>query len=156
MKSLKAIAFVLCTFLFVTSALAQEWTKEQAELWKDVETSWNMWKDGDIDGALAMFHPDYLGWGTEYPMPADKAKITKWWNMMKEDYKVMMMDLTPVRIAVVGDAAVVHYYFSFYAEMMGEGESVKGKNTEFYLKENGKWLLLGDHTSVMAEEDDDD
>ena len=155
MKSFKAIAFVLITFLFVTSALAQEWTKEQAALWKDVEASWTMWKDGDIDGALASFHNDYLGWGSEYPMPAGKAKITEWYNRMKDNYKVMMLDLTPVRISVVGDAAVVHYYFSFYGERMGKVEAVEGKNTEFYVKENGKWLLLGDHTSIMVEEDDD-
>jgi hypothetical protein len=156
MKSLKAIVFMLCTLFFVTSALAQEWTKEQAELWGEIEASWMKWKDGDIDGALAGFHSDYLGWGSEYPMPADKAKITKWWNMMKDNYKVMMLDLTPVRIAVVGDAAVAHYYFSFYGMRMGKEEAVQGKNTEFYVKENGKWLLLGDHTSTKSEEEDDD
>jgi ketosteroid isomerase-like protein len=68
----------------------------------------------------------------------------------------MMLDLTPVRIAVVGDAAVAHYYFSFYGERMGEQEAISGKNTEFYVKENGKWLLLGDHTSTKVEEEDDD
>lgn len=156
MKNLKAIVFVLCTFLFISSAMAQEWTKDQLELWKSIEASWAKWQGGDVEGSMAMFHEGYLGWSNEYPMPADKAKISKMWNMMKDNYKVMFLDLEPVRIVVVGDAAVAHYYFSFYASFMGKEESVKGKNSEFYIKEGGKWLLLGDHTYSQAKEEDDD
>lgn len=154
MRNLKTIVFVLCTFLFVTSAFAQEWTKDQLELWTSIEATWAKWKSGDTEGSLAAFHEGYLGWSNEYPMPADKAKVTKMWNMMKDDYEVMFLDLEPVRIVVVGDAAVAHYYFNFYAKFMGEEKSVKGKNSEFYIKEGGKWLLLGDFTTT-AEKDDD-
>ncbi len=154
MKNLKTIVFVLCTFLFVSSALAQEWTKDQLELWTSIEATWEKWQGGDTDGALATFHEGYLGWSNEYPMPADKAKITKVWNMMKDSYEVMFLDLEPVRIVVVGDAAVAHYYFNFYARFMGKEESVKGKNSEFYVKEGGKWMLLGDYTTT-AEKDED-
>jgi len=40
MKNVKAIVFVLCTFLFVSSAMAQEWTKDQLEVWKSIEATW--------------------------------------------------------------------------------------------------------------------
>lgn len=154
MKNLKVIVLVLCSLLFVSTALAQEWTKDQLELWTSIEASWANWKDGDLDGALAIFHEGYLGWSDEYPMPADKAKVTKMWNMMKDSYEVMFYDLEPVRIVVVGDAAVAHYYFNFYANFMGKEKSVKGKNSEFYIKKGSKWMLLGDHTTT-AEDDDD-
>ena len=153
MKNLKAIVFVLCAFLFVTSAYAQEWTKDQLELWTQIEASWEKWKTGDIDGSLEVFHEKYLGWSSEYPMPADKAKITKAWNMMKDNFKVLYVDLEPVRIAVVGDAAVAHYYFTFYSEYMGKQKEMKGKNSEFYVKEGGKWMLFGDHTSIKEDDD---
>lgn len=153
MKKLKMIVFVLCTFLFVTSALAQEWTKDQLELWSRIEATWEKWESGDFDGTLAFFHEGYIGWNSEYPMPSDKAKIAKTWGMMKDDFQVMFVDLEPVRIVVVGNAAVAHYYFSFYASFMGKEESIKGKNSEFYVKEGGKWMLLGDHTTTMEEDD---
>lgn len=73
-----AIIAVLAFFL-TSSVIAQEWTKEQKEVWQTVENTWSKWKANDVAGAAANLHE-------------------------------------------------------------------KGKNVEFYVKEGGKWLLLGDMT----------
>lgn len=143
--------------LLPSNSQGQEWTDDQLELWNYVEETWNTWKTGDLDGSLKVFHDKYLGWSNEALMPADKARITKMWTMMMPVTTIDWIDLQPVRITIADDAAVVHYYFNF-SGMYAMGEKKEkfeqsGKNSEFYIKEKGKWMLLGDHTSL--DEDDD-
>lgn len=67
-------------------------------------------------------------------------------SMMKIDY----FSLNPARILVMDNIAVVDYYFWYSSTItMGEKKEMKdsrGKNAEFYVKEGGKWLLIGDMT----------
>ena len=107
-----AIAAMLFTFLAATSLTAQEWTKDQLEVWNVSQNMWEMWKNKDLEGAFANIHDSYLGWNNESPLPMSKKK---WMDEMKP-YMDMMSDLTysnePARIVVVGEAAVIYYYFS--------------------------------------------
>jgi hypothetical protein len=165
MKRLLSIAMAMAFIMalaFTTTTQAQDWTKEQKEVWSVVMKSWESWAKGDVESALEVFHEKYQGWSDEHPLPVGKEKIGKYFSMMQEMMKVEFLDLEPARITVVDDAAVVNYYFSFYATYtMGEkskSEEVMGKNVEFYVKEGGEWLLLGDmtlHKSGGEEEDDD-
>jgi hypothetical protein len=60
---------------------------------------------------------------------------------------------------VVDKSAVVQYYFEIgMTYTMGEKKTeqkMHGKNAEFYVKDGGKWLLLGDMTLHEDDEDDD-
>jgi hypothetical protein len=102
-------------------------------------------------------HDKMQGWNNENPLPFSKDKILELYAMMKENMKVEYYNINPARITVTDNAAVVQYYFAFYAVYkMGEKEweeQITGKNAEFYVKEKGKWLLLGDMTYI--EENDD-
>lgn len=145
---LAAIAAILFAFLGASTLVAQEWTKEQKEVWQVVENQWENWQAKDIDGAFANIHENYLGWNDEMPMPTSKAK---WMESMKK-YAGMMShedyNIEPARIHVEGDAAVVHYYFSYQMDMGGEKKwmGYKGKWSEFYIKEDGEWMMIGDFT----------
>jgi len=160
MKKVFSIAFAACiiiAFCFSGSIQAQEWTKSQQEVWQVVEKSWESWAGGDVEGTLADIHDKYQGWNHEEPLPLGKEKVKKLYTMMKEMMKIEFYNLEPARIAVTDNAAVVDYYFGFfsiwtYGEKTIEKE-VKGKNAEFYVKENGKWMLIGDMT-VFAPEGD--
>ena len=158
MKTLLKFSFVAFIVLFATTAFAQEWSKAQKEVWQVVEDSWAKLQAGDVDGAAANFHEKYLGWNEEMPLPMGKAKVIQMYKKLNEFVKVESYDLEPARIVVTDDGAVVYYYFSLYETMiLGDKKEQKqygGKNVEFYVKENGKWLLLGDLT-IIEEEDDD-
>lgn len=143
-----AITFVMIAFLGVSTMNAQEWTKEQNEVWQVVENMWAKWQAKDYDASFANVHENYQGWNNEIPLPSSK---TKWLNEMK-GYAANMskenFSIERARIVVEGDAAVVDYYFSF-SFVYTEGEmkkmiSYQGKNAEFYINEKGKWMLLGD------------
>jgi hypothetical protein len=152
-----ATAALLIAFLAATSLTAQEWTKDQLEVWTVSQNMWEKWKAKDLEGAFANIHDSYQGWNNETPLPMGKKK---WMDQMKP-YMDMMSDLTysnePARIIVVGDAAVIHYYFS-YSFVLSKGDKKKqisnnGKYSEFYARDKGQWMMIGDFTSSMEEDD---
>ena len=160
MKRLMKIALVAVAMVIVTgSAVAQEWTKAQSEVWQVVEDSWVKWKAGDLDAFKAYLHDQYQGWSSTQPLPLTKVAIMKSYSEAKEVMVVDGYTLNPARIAVVDDAAVVDYFFTYSATVTKggkkESESGKGKNVEFWVREGGKWLLLGDMTVFDEAEDDD-
>ena len=159
MKTLLKLAGVAFALIIATTTVfAQEWTKEQKEVWKVVEDSWTNWKAWNIEGTVASIHEKYQGWSEDDPLPMSKASQVEWYTTMKEMRKNDYFSLNPARIVVTDNAAVVDYYYSFSVTYIAgdvkKQENKKGKNAEFYVKEGGKWLLLGDMT-VYDDEDDD-
>lgn len=153
---ISAITFMMIAFLGISTLNAQEWTKEQNEVWNTVESMWANWKAMNYDAAFANVHENYQGWNDEMPLPTSKEK---WMNEMKA-YSANVSNpnynIERARIVVEDNAAVVDYYFSFSFLYKNGDESkmvnYKGKNVEFYINQKGKWMLLGDFSS--AEEDD--
>lgn len=145
-----AIVLLMIAFLGASTLNAQEWTKDQKEVWKVVENAWAKMQEGDYESSYATIHEKYLGWNHEMPLPTSKEKWVKSIEMMKDFAKLKYYDIEPARILVYGDVAVVHYYFEQHIVFTKDGEetdySYKGKNAEFYIKEKGEWLLIGDMT----------
>jgi len=161
MKTTIKTFVAICMMVTFTSSLnAQEWTRAQEEVWQAVESGWANWANKDVEGALAGLHDKYQGWNQDEPLPFNKQKMEKWYNSMKEMMEVKYYDIEPARITVTENAAVVDYYFSAYMEFTWGDEKkekdVKGKNVEFFVKEKGKWLLLGDMTVHIDGDEDED
>ena len=156
-KFVKVAAITAIAILFSGMVSAQEWTKEQTEVWNVVKSMWSSWQKGDSEAISMIFHDKYQGWSDQSPLPMGKATAIEWFNGMKETMKIHYYNIEPARITVLKNAAVVNYYCSFSYSYSGEGETksdeVKGKIVEFYVNEGGKWQLLGD---MMVHEDDDD
>ena len=161
MKKLIAITFVAVFALFsMNMAIAQDWSKEQNEVWKAVQDMWKAWQDGNATGVAAALHEKYQGWADEDPLPTSKQKLVEWYTSMKDAMKITRYDIEPARITVLKSAAVVDYYYYFSLSWsMGDekgSKEVKGKVVEFYVLEGGKWFLLGDmmvHTEGDEEGD---
>ena len=142
--------FVFLFLLLPVLGNAQFCTEEEKEVWTVVEDWWKNWKNKDIDAAFATVSEDYVGWNQKNPLSISKDK----WKKQTEDYMPYSVEryyeIDPVKVVVKGDAAVVHYYYSFtnkweFKEDKGTTK-FSGKWTEFFVKENGKWMLFGDLT----------
>jgi hypothetical protein len=161
MKKLIRISLVALIAIVSTSiTYAQEWTKTQKEVWQVVESEWAAWKNGDVAGMTAVLHEKYQGWNAEYPLPVTKAMTSEYFTMMKDAYKIVFMNINPARIVVTENSAVVDYFFA-YSISYGEGDKketkeFKGRAVEFYTKEGGKWLLLGDMMVDDQQDEDED
>jgi hypothetical protein len=147
--SLKFALVAFTAFIVTTAAFTQEWTKAQKEVWQVVENSWTKWKAGDIEGALACLHEKYQGWNNQMPLPETKEQTIQWYKALK-DIKPEYFSINPARIVVTENAAVVDYYYEYEATFTRGEEKVQressGQYVEFYVKEGGKWMLLGDMT----------
>lgn len=149
------IMMVLMAFIASSGAYAQEWNKAQTEVWQVVTNSWNAYQNANIDQVMAVIHPKYQGWDNLTPLPYSKEKsrqqISDWFKIKKLEY----YDIEPARITVLDNAAVVDYYYAYSSvNLLGEkkeSKERKGITTEFYVKEGGKWLLLGDMTAVKEQ-----
>jgi ketosteroid isomerase-like protein len=147
-KNYLMLVTITIAFLGSSTLVAQEWTKDQLEIWKTIENAWTEWSNANYEAAFANIHDKYLGWNHEDPLPITKQKWMKSIDSWKDYAKMTYFDIEPARILVHGDVAVVHYYFN-YTITYTKGEETKqkkyqGKNAEFSVKEDGKWLLIGD------------
>lgn len=142
------IAAITFAFLGASTLVAQDWTKEQTELWQTIENAWTKWQEGDFDASFANIHEKYQGWNQEDPLPTTKEKWRKSIEAWKEYTSLDYYNNDPARILIYVDVAVVHYYTEYLITYTKDEEKkeyhYKGKNTEFYIKEDGEWMLIGD------------
>ena len=143
--------FILVFLLIPVFSNAQFCSEEEKEVWTVVVDWWDNWKNMDMEAAFATVSDKYEGWNQERPLTVSK---TKWMKQMKEATKYTTLreyDLDPVKVVVYKDAAVVHYYYSMYTEWAYKDEQgtykANGKWSEFFVKEKGKWKLIGDMTT---------
>jgi len=151
MKQLLSIIAVLFAVIFLSgSSFAQEWTKEQKDVWAGVEKYWEVNQSNPLD-FLQYFDESYLGWGYENEAPSKKDDVVKsfsyWTKKGKEQYHV----LTPAKIWINGDFAYVHYYYTQVMESTdGKPTTERGRWTDILMKKGGKWMLVGDHGGEIS------
>ena len=151
------IALTCIAFLGTSTAIGQEWSKDQKAVWQEVEDGWAAWKSGDIDGAFKGIHEKYLGWNNGDPLPISKEKWKSMYEIWQDNMTLEYYDIQAASIVVDGNNASVYYFFEFSSVFekgeMKKEKKMEGRNVEFYVKDGGKWMLFGDMTYF---DDDDD
>lgn len=156
--SIKFQWVVLITFFAATTLSAQEWTKEQLEVWKGIEEGWKIVTSFDVESMNAAYHEQFQGWGNDTYLPISKEMALENARVYTAmGVKINFFRINPARIVVTDNAAVVDYYFAYnVTEPNGNGETenltVSGKRVMFLVKEGGNWLLLGDMHISKPEE----
>jgi ketosteroid isomerase-like protein len=154
MKMQKIFKIMLVLFIGIAvlsnTALAQEWSAEQQEVWKAVENWWELEKNNDVEGIKALFHKDYIGWFWEDSAPVGHADVLKWADHMIPKGKIVYTNLKPLDILVIGDVAVIHYYYSNFQTVDGKETVERGRWTEVRKKEGDKWLLIADSGGALS------
>ena len=136
---------VLFLFISMQTGISQEWSKEQQLVWKNVETYWKIAGEENLQEYMSYFHDDYLGWAVNTPLPSTKANVSKWMKHWWSKINVTIYDIQPVGIAVFGDVAVVHYYYTMMvANEEGKESERTGSWTDILMKQGDKWVLIGD------------
>ena len=131
----------------------QEWSAEQKEIWKYVETAWVDAQEEDMEGLLSYFHEDFRGWANGDAMPRDKASSKMWNTLALETNDRLVSEIWPVGIQVFDNIAIVQYYFK-YANKNSEGklENVRGRWTDILMKQGDRWVVIADHGGVTSKD----
>ena len=155
MKMQKILKIMLVLFIGMlvlsNAALAQEWSAEQQEVWKANENWWELYKNNDAEGIKALIHKDYVGWSWGDYATEGQAEAQKWADhMIPKGTKIIYHNLRPLDILVIGDVAVLHYYYSTRKTVDGKDTTKQGRWTDVWKKEGGKWLLIADSGGVLS------
>ena len=142
---LAGLIFLLCPCVS-TPACAQQWDASQKEVWATVEGAWEAFAKGDLEGTLGYYHPDYVGWTYTEPIPSNKEVSRKWLAYIFGETKTAIYDLRPAAIEVHTNFAIAHYFITLVGKTeQGEEKTHSGRWTDIYIKQDGRWLLIGDH-----------
>lgn len=146
MKNTVKFIFILCIYLFLTPpTYGQNWSEEQTEVWKIVENVWETVQEGDAEKMADYFHEDYKGWEWGDFYPRTKKTASEYFHYFFPSSHLVTFSLEPMDIIVKNEMAVIHYYYTTLSEgVNGNAAEEKGRWTDVYVKENGKWLMIAD------------
>jgi hypothetical protein len=128
---------------------AQEWSAEQKDVWRTVETMWDLEAKGDVEGLLAYCDDGLTIWLQGAPLPSDKAAFRKWASYDSKHEQTPVQELRPVAITVFPTFAVVHYYVIGITVSVATGRPETGflKATDVFRKKGDKWLWVSGHNT---------
>jgi ketosteroid isomerase-like protein len=125
----------------------------QKEVWKNVEACTALADAGNLEGFMAYFHNDYMGWNINNPLLRDKADTRKFVDHAFKTGKTSFTEIEPVAIGVFGNFAFADYYYvSLYKDVEGKGKSESGRWTDILMKQGEKWVMIGDHGGRTSKE----
>ena len=138
---------ILCAALgAVVRAGGEEWSSQQKEVWKNVETYWRLDAAGDTQAFLTYFHADYQGWNYGNVLPGSKERATKFITHDHQTSKTLVHDLQPVTVRVNGNIAYAHYlYTRVVKDVEGKQKREAGRWTDILMKDGNKWVMIADH-----------
>ena len=144
---MRKLFFVSFLFFIVTLNLnAQQWTPEQLEVWKTVQTYTDLANKGDVEGFLSYFDESFSGWPMGSDAAHNKATRAAWIKYFLPLSKNLLSTITPEAIWVKDNFAFVHYYYSDVSKNAdGKVSSESGRWTDILMKKGNKWVMIGDH-----------
>ena len=111
---------------------------------------WDAIENEDINEYASFVHPDFTQFG-EYDSilrigkNAEVAGI-KSWIETSENIQTEMHD--PI-VTINGNVAWIVYYWSDQGSTDGVDFSTRGKSTRIFIKENGSWLCVHGHYTLL-------
>ncbi len=139
--SVTVVAVALCAL--AGSALADNSSTDQQDVWKVEQQQWKMSQTKDDSWIDTLLHPNLRYWETGTPMPRDRASLKHWSRYSNENGTVLEWELFPISTTITGNVAVVQYnYMMAREDLKKERETVTGHYTDVLIKEGGKWLFI--------------
>ncbi len=147
---IKTISTVLIALVGIIHTSAQNYTKEQINVWQEVSKKWTNWQTGNLDVAFNYVHDEFLGWNEVDDTPVTKNAWASSMKSMQSSISEIKFKIDPVKILVHQNSAVVHYNYR-YSFLYGSGKGSQlvedhGRWSEFLIREDGRWQLIGEFT----------
>lgn len=153
-RSVFVVFTVILTIMLVYPAIGQEWSKEQKEVWSNVEAYWDIAAKGDVAGFLTYFHDSFVGWNGMSDAPQTKAQRKKFIEYGFNTGETVLYTITPAAIWVKGNFAFAHYYYTMLLkDKEGKEKWEAGRWTDILMKDGKKWVMVGDRGGENPDED---
>ena len=144
---LVGLAFLFCGGI---KAYGQQYTPEQKEVWKMEETSWELFKQGDVQKYLTLWDKSAEVWGSALEGPTTRQSYEKGcggegksifpFPSEKIQGKDLSYKLSPPSINIHDNVALVFYRCTINGVDLVPYET---RVLHVWQKQGGKWLLIG-------------
>jgi len=111
---------------------------------------WDAIEHKDMERYAGHVHPDFTQFGeTDSVLRVGKAAEVNAIRDWVSHASNIHTDMIDPRITVKGDVAWVVYYWSDQGEDGGKIFRSRGKSTRLFVRENGKWLCIHGHYTLL-------
>ncbi len=128
----------------------QEINKQKEEIIATLAAMWDAIEKGDVERYASFVHTDFSQFGETDSVlrlgkEAEVKGVAEW---IKNSTNIHTEMLEP-RITINGNVAWIVYYWADNGITNGEAFASKGKSTRIFVKENGKWLCIHGHYTLL-------
>lgn len=111
---------------------------------------WNAIEKGDIERYASYIHDDFTQFG-EYDsiLRSGKAAELKGIKEWIESSTSIHTEMNEPKVTVNENTAFITYYWSDSGTTDGKLFATRGKSTRIFVKENGKWLCIHGHYTLL-------
>jgi ketosteroid isomerase-like protein len=113
----------------------------------------NMWKaieDKDIELYATYIHPDFTQFGESDPKLkiGKETEVSGAYEWIKNSSNIHTEMEEPI-VIIKESVAWIVYYWKDSGTTNGEAFSSRGKSTRIFVKENGRWLCIHGHYTLL-------
>ena len=147
MKTYVIPMLFLCLIISAAQVQAETWSPAEKEVLKAIDECNRFFKEENLEAVLATcYHDDYVRFRYGAPSTLNKADVRKTtpYDWANTDY--LEWWVKPLAIRIVGDVAVIHYYwYALMKDNEGKQSYTRQRFTDVWVKQDGKWLKIADH-----------
>ena len=128
--------------------------KQKEEIKQTLVDMWAAIEKGDIDKYASYIHPDFTQWGeTAKTLRAGKDAEVKGIKDWIEEPTKVHTKMKEAKVTIRGDTAWITYFWEDEGTSKGKPFATRGKSTRIFVKENGKWLCIHGHYTLLEEQE---
>ena len=142
---------ILALLIFVVSCTSKTSDINEEQAIKDTLTAmWDAIEKEDIERYASYVHEDFTQFGETDPALNIGKKIevdgVREWVKNSDGIHTEMIE---PRVTIKENVAWITYYWSDFGTTNGNAFTSKGKSTRIFVKENGKWLCIHGHYTLL-------
>lgn len=127
--------------------------EQKEEIKTTLTDMWDAIEKGDIERYASYIHPDFTQFGeTAKTLRVGKDTEVKGIKNWIEEPTKVHTEMKDPRVTIKGDVAWITYYWEDEGTSKGEPFATKGKSTRIFVNENGKWLCIHGHYTLLEDE----
>jgi len=113
---------------------------------------WNAIEKGDIERYASYIHADFTQFG-EYDsiLRSGKAAEVKGIKNWIDSSSPIHTEMHEPKVTINGNTAFITYYWSDSGTTDGKPFASRGKSTRIFVNENGKWLCIHGHYTLLSD-----
>ncbi len=152
-KNTSKIAFLLMSLICLLQYSCNskdDLAVEKENIKNTLIAMWDAIEKEDMEAYASYVHPEFTQFGeTDSILRVGKAAeitgVTEW----VQESKNIHTEMIDPRISIRENTAWITYYWSDSGITNGETFATKGKSTRIFVKENGKWLCIHGHYTLL-------